>query len=508
MGETGDSIHYYFPSIIPTILTELCGFYNKELSVEEQKREEAIRHCIRVISSSVHEAGARILINEIASKCGSDKEQMRKESCWVMQVIVEERKEQADFYDQLPIMFKELLQRLNDPSEELLKMVNAGLNALTKGVPIEQLVEHIEFIRYHIASVVSDARRRKGGVGDGEFFLPGFNMAKGLEPLMPIYHRGILYGNAEVRQVAAEGLGEMISLTAKKFLVGPFIVKTVGPLLRIVGKHNPPVVKIAIIKTLGLILDKGAASLRAFVPQFQTTFVKSLLDPSRQVRIEAIKALALLIPLSTRIDPLLKELISHALGTGVNIPIESAGIVAIQTASLDAISVVLFHGGKKVKLPESIPSALDTGKKMVEHDDEGVREAAAKVIGISCELLGKNITEKVVEDLILKNFALGLSIAVQMKPNIFDGSKGMKYLDAALRNSMRGSQRVQLTFNDFLWLALNVDNGDAGLLKYVDLAMFDNVKAMKSLHSKVLSRMKHPNNHQVHSFHRYGTDSS
>ena len=420
---------------------------------------------------------------------------------------------------------------------------------------------------------------------------------------MPIYHRGILYGNAEVRQVAAEGLGEMISLTAKKFLVGPFIVKTVGPLLRIVGKHNPPVVKIAIIKTLGLILDKGAASLRAFVPQFQTTFVKSLLDPSRQVRIEAIKALALLIPLSTRIDPLLKELISHALGTGVNIPIESAGIVAIQTASLDAISVVLFHGGKKVKLPESIPSALDTGKKMVEHDDEGVREAAAKVIGISCELLGKNITEKVVEDLILKNFvkdidyvkhgkicccyrifslpianelgndvtdkitnlvkdhmlhesslvkeasciaigavlgsahdtlailklmqpniilcmdpkgnvevlksiALGLSIAVQMKPNIFDGSKGMKYLDAALRNSMRGSQRVQLTFNDFLWLALNVDNGDAGLLKYVDLAMFDNVKAMKSLHSKVLSRMKHPNNHQVHSFHRYGTDSS
>ena len=76
-------------------------------------------------------------------------------------------------------MFKELLQRLNDPSEELLKMVNAGLNALTKGVPIEQLVEHIEFIRYHIASVVSDARRRKGGVGDGEFFLPGFNMAKG-----------------------------------------------------------------------------------------------------------------------------------------------------------------------------------------------------------------------------------------------------------------------------------------------------------------------------------------
>ena len=40
-------------------------------------------------------------INEIASKCGSDKEQMRKESCWVMQVIVEESKFQLSCVDQI-----------------------------------------------------------------------------------------------------------------------------------------------------------------------------------------------------------------------------------------------------------------------------------------------------------------------------------------------------------------------------------------------------------------------
>ena len=28
--------------------------------------------------------------------------------------------------------------------------------------------------------MVSDARRRKGGVGDGEFLLPGFNRPKGM----------------------------------------------------------------------------------------------------------------------------------------------------------------------------------------------------------------------------------------------------------------------------------------------------------------------------------------
>lgn len=40
-------------------------------------------------------------------------------------------------------------------------------------------MNHLRFIRNLIASMVSDARYRKGGVGDGDFFLPGFNMPKG-----------------------------------------------------------------------------------------------------------------------------------------------------------------------------------------------------------------------------------------------------------------------------------------------------------------------------------------
>jgi HEAT repeat protein len=119
----------------------------------------------------------------------------------------------------------------------------------------------------------------------------------GLEPLLPIYQRGILYGNPSIREVSASGLGELISITSTKFLTGPLIIKMTGPLLRVVGDRNPANVKIAILKTLGLILVKGGPALRAFVPQFQTTFVKALSDPSRQVRMEAIDALSLLMPL-------------------------------------------------------------------------------------------------------------------------------------------------------------------------------------------------------------------
>jgi len=76
-------------------------------------------------------------------------------------------------------MYRELLYRLNDDNDSVLKATSAAMLALSKDVPAEELVKHVEFIRNLIASMVSDARRRKGGVGDGEFLLPGFNMPKG-----------------------------------------------------------------------------------------------------------------------------------------------------------------------------------------------------------------------------------------------------------------------------------------------------------------------------------------
>eukprot|EP00978_Attheya_sp_CCMP212_P014374 scaffold36531_cov52-Attheya_sp.AAC.2 len=50
--------------------------------------------------------------------------------------------------------------------------------------------------------MVSNARRRNGGIGDVELLLPGFNMPKGLEPMLPIYQRGILiYGDSSIRGI-------------------------------------------------------------------------------------------------------------------------------------------------------------------------------------------------------------------------------------------------------------------------------------------------------------------
>jgi len=88
-------------------------------------------------------------------------------------------KESGDFYEQIPTMYRELLYRLNDSIKDVVKTANAALLKISKCVSAEELVNHIEFCRNLVASIVSEARRRKGGVGDGEFLLPGFNMPKG-----------------------------------------------------------------------------------------------------------------------------------------------------------------------------------------------------------------------------------------------------------------------------------------------------------------------------------------
>jgi HEAT repeat protein len=364
-----------------------------------------------------------------------------------------------------------------------------------------------------------------------------------------------------------------------------------GPLLRIVGDRNPSNVKVAILRTLGLILVKGGPALRAFVPQFQTTFVKALSDPSRQVRVEAIEALSLLMPLSTRVDPLIKELVSGSLGkntaTTAAVVEGQAAAAAVQTATLEALAVVLATGGDKAKLPASVPSALDASIELLKGPDEGIRSAAAKVMGVACGLSGPEIVEETVRAVILdppdndssnarhgkacairrilcskagddlrpallgelrklcvdhlsddkglvreamcialgaaigrspdpragfalhqpdllkiltnpresmdvhRSVAKGLCLALSMvdRPKRLD-AMGVVLVDACLNLTLTGTQRVQFAVNDVLWMALDVESGNDGLERYASIAVFDNVRAMKSLHSKVLVKIK------------------
>ena len=91
----------------------------------------------------------------------------------------------------------------------------------------------------------------------------------------------------------------------------PYVTQITGPLIRVIGDRFAPPVKTAILSTLGLLLTKVPTLLKPFLPQLQRTFVKSLSESggTAAMRAKTAQCLSALIPLQTRLDPLVLELV-------------------------------------------------------------------------------------------------------------------------------------------------------------------------------------------------------
>ncbi|KAK9447374.1 armadillo-type protein [Limtongia smithiae] len=115
--------------------------------------------------------------------------------------------------------------------------------------------------------------------------LPGFALPpKGPNALLPVFTHGLMYGTtSEQRASAARGLG-LIVLRTPATVLRPFVTHMVGPLIRTVGERFPAAqVKVPILDTLALMLEKVPVFLRPFLPQLQRTFTKALADAAAVV---------------------------------------------------------------------------------------------------------------------------------------------------------------------------------------------------------------------------------
>ena len=170
----------------------------------------------------------------------------------------------------------------------------ASFTALIAGASLDELITNVDFMRNCMSSTVSDARHRPGFkqcLSDtGDFLLPIFSLPKALDPFITLFLHGLLNGSQGIREASADGLSDVLAATDSASLK-PYLIKTTGPLIRVLGDRFPSDVKAAILRTLSILLEKGGAGLKAFAPQLQTTFVKSLSDPSKQVRSRAVRAL-------------------------------------------------------------------------------------------------------------------------------------------------------------------------------------------------------------------------
>ena len=173
---------------------------------------------------------------------------------------------------------------------------------------------------------------------------------QGIAPLLPIFRESILNGAPELKESAGHGLGEIIKLTSVEALK-PSVIHITGPLIRILGDRFSHNVKTAVLDTLAILLSKASAMLKPFLPQLQTTFLKALNDSNRTVRLKAGFALAHLINIHTRPDPLYNEL--H---TGM----KSSEEASVRETYIQAMRGCVSQAGEKVSpaIRRSLTSTL------------------------------------------------------------------------------------------------------------------------------------------------------
>ncbi|TGO34185.1 hypothetical protein BHYA_0208g00040 [Botrytis hyacinthi] len=191
-----------------------------------------------------------------------------------------------------------LLVSFDDRDAEVVKAAWTALSEFTKHLRKEEM-----------ETLIYSTRQTLQHVGVPGSNLPGFELPKGINAILPIFLHGLMNGTAEQRTQSALAISDIVDRTSGDSLK-PFVTQITGPLIRVVSEKSVDV-KAAILLTLNNLLEKIPTFLKPFLPQLQRTFAKSLADTSSEVlRTRAAKALGTLITLTPRIDPLIAELVT------------------------------------------------------------------------------------------------------------------------------------------------------------------------------------------------------
>ena len=198
-------------------------------------------------------------------------------------------------------------------------------DSFVKSVPKDELEPLVVPLRRTIESTGAPGRT-----------VPGFDLPKGVSPMVPIIIAGLTTGSNEQREQAAYAIGDLVERTDEN-AIKPFVVPFTGPLIRVATQATtyPPGVKSAILSALTSMLERIPLFVKPFFPQLQRTFVKSISDPSSgAVRSKAGEALGVLMKNQPRVDPVITELVAGVKGN--DDPIATSFLLALANVMRNA----------------------------------------------------------------------------------------------------------------------------------------------------------------------------
>jgi len=370
----GASLHTHLDLCLPALLASL--YLEAELAEADGKPydvelRDALLEAASTVALAVEDDGMHFLMSVLVGACAAKSPpHVRVGGAALLGLLCKES--DVDLAEYQHTLLTMAISMLGAQSQPVLRAGHAALDTLVKGCAKERYPLLVPKMREQVA-VVADEHRAAclaaGAPRGAPCLLPGLCLPKGLGPLQAVYLQGLMTGTPDLREAAAEALGEAIELTSAEALK-PFVIQITGPLIRIVGDRFAAPVKAAILGTLALLISKGQALLKPFVPQLQTTCVKSLQDGTKLVRMRAAAALMRLASLSTRVEPLLNDLHNQLLGAEPG----------VQHALLCAIGGVLRTMTKPVG--EAVLASLKASAcGLLCGDEPELCDAAAYVLG-------------------------------------------------------------------------------------------------------------------------------
>lgn len=267
----GDSLS----SRIPSILSALSD------GMDEGDDPEAIALSAEKVVNSVPQDGVRLMLLELIRRLEDvSTPKTRASSARLLTAFVSGTMlDYEAFVDQL---IKALVHLFGDSDGEVLSRANDTLKAMVAAMERNDKKEDDKAPAVsagaHVITALDEVQLLGRSWGEGN--VPGFNVAKGLDPILPFFLQALMHGTPETREQAAQGLGELVKCTNEASLK-PMVVKMSGPLIRIMGDRFPWQVKAAILQTLLQLLVKGGIMMKPFLPQLQTIFIKSLGENSK-----------------------------------------------------------------------------------------------------------------------------------------------------------------------------------------------------------------------------------
>ncbi|XP_076367337.1 lethal (3) 80Fj isoform X2 [Tachypleus tridentatus] len=369
----GEALTKHLNKVLPALLSALSD------ALDTPKEQQETEYCQAVVLSVQDDLGVRTIIDYLLEAARNGSTSYRRAAVALLSIFCSNTK--ANYSTHVSQLLRGLIHLFTDNNPHVLNLSCEALNSVTKTLDTAGQLHHVADVRQAVRFAVSDLK--------GQHLLPGFCLPKGISPILPIFREAILNGQPEMKEQAAQGLGEVIKLTSPEGLKAS-VIQITGPLIRILGDRFAWNVKVAVLETLALLLEKVGIMLKPFLPQLQTTFLKALGDGNRQVRLRAAAALRHLIVIHTRCDPLFTELHNSVKNSDDS----------LRETMLHALRCVVVSAGDKMSntIRQGVTSTVGG---MLGYHHEVCRVTASGCLGALCKWLPEDELTVVVREHLL-----------------------------------------------------------------------------------------------------------